>query len=63
MQTALITHPICEQHDMGDHHPESPLRLASIRDHLIASGLDAQLIHYQAPLVSRDALLRVHTPG
>ena len=48
---------------MGDHHPESPRRLASIRDHLIASGLDAQLIHYQAPLVSRDALLRVHTPG
>ena len=61
MQTALITHAACELHDMGDHHPESPDRLASIRKHLIAAGLDAKLVHYEAPQVTRDALLRVHT--
>ena len=62
MQTAFITHAACELHDMGDGHPEAPGRLASIRKHLLDSGLDAKLAHYEAPLVTREALLRVHTP-
>ena len=63
MSTVFLTHPVCRLHDMGDHHPESPQRLAAIKDRLIASGLDGLLRHYEAPLVTREALLRVHTKG
>ena len=63
MTTVFLTHPACRLHDMGDHHPESPQRLAAIEDRLIASGLDGLLQHYDAPLVTREALLRVHTKG
>lgn len=63
MTTVFLTHPACRLHDMGDHHPESPQRLAAIKDRLIASGLDGLLRHYEAPLVAREALLRVHTKG
>lgn len=60
MTTAFITHPACKLHDMGADHPESPQRLGAIKDRLIASGLDSLLQHHEAPLVKRDALLRVH---
>jgi acetoin utilization deacetylase AcuC-like enzyme len=58
--TAYITHPVCKLHDMGAGHPESPQRLAAIKDRLIASGIDNLLIHHEAPLITREALLRVH---
>jgi acetoin utilization deacetylase AcuC-like enzyme len=61
MQAAFITHPDCVKHDMGEHHPESPARIGAIKDRLIASGLDQLLDHYDAPLVTREQLLRVHT--
>jgi len=47
---------------MGAGHPERPERLAAIKDRLIASGLDILLHHYEAPLVSREQLERVHDP-
>ncbi len=60
LHTAFITHPDCMLHEMGDGHPESPDRLQAIRDQLINSGLLPYLREYEAPLVSREALLRVH---
>jgi acetoin utilization deacetylase AcuC-like enzyme len=45
---------------MGAHHPESAQRLGAIGDQLIASGLDAQLAHYEAPLATDEQLARVH---
>ena len=60
MTTAFITHPTCKLHDMGAGHPESPQRLSAIKDRLIASGIDGLLQHHEAPLVKREALLRVH---
>jgi len=60
--TALIAHPDCARHAMGSHHPERPERLAAIHDQLIAQGLDAYLVPFEAPLVSRSALERVHDP-
>jgi len=60
--TALITHADCARHEMGSTHPECPQRLAAIQDHLIAQGLDAYLVPYEAPLVTREALERVHDP-
>lgn len=60
---AWISHPDCLRHDNGPGHPERPARLAAIRDHLIASGLDGWMLHEAAPLATREQLVRVHDPG
>lgn len=61
MRTAYISHPVCLRHDPGSHHPESPSRLHAIDDRLIAAGVMDLLRHYEAPPVTREQLLRVHT--
>jgi len=61
MSTAIISHPKCELHEMGQDHPEQPARLWAIRDRLIASGLEMVLHHYDAPQATREHLERVHT--
>ncbi|MDD4977849.1 MAG: histone deacetylase family protein [Gallionella sp.] len=60
MQTAYISHPLCQKHDMGIHHPECPARIPAIEDQLIASGLMDYLQHHDAPEATREQLLRVH---
>lgn len=60
MSVALISHPDCLLHDMGQSHPEQPARIRSIEEHLIQSGLDSLLVKYSAPVVSGEQLLRVH---
>ncbi len=60
MATAFIHHRDCALHDMGSHHPESPARLSSIEDHLLATGLLDHLVEVEAPLATREQLLRVH---
>lgn len=60
MTIALISHPDCLLHDMGDWHPEQPARLNVIEDALSRSGLDSVLKKYLAPLATRDQLSRVH---
>lgn len=60
--TAYLTHPDCARHNMGEHHPESPDRLAAIADRLIASGLWDYLLHVEAPLVTPEQLALVHPP-
>lgn len=60
--TAWYAHADCSGHEMGPGHPESPARLASIDDRMIASGLDELLMHAEVPLADDADLLRVHTP-
>jgi acetoin utilization deacetylase AcuC-like enzyme len=62
MATALLTHPDCTLHEMGDGHPESPQRLKSVLRALEGSGLGAKLIAREAPLARREHLERVHDP-
>jgi acetoin utilization deacetylase AcuC-like enzyme len=62
MPIAFITHPECLLHDMGSHHPECPDRLTAVEDQLIASGIAQFLSRYDAPLVTREQLERVHLP-
>jgi acetoin utilization deacetylase AcuC-like enzyme len=50
-------------HDMGPYHPECPERLSAISDRLIASGLDAYMLHYTATAATREQIGRVHGPG
>jgi len=61
MQTAYLTHPVCLKHEMGEDHPECPARIHAIEDQLIASGLLPGLAHYDAPEVTPEQLLRVHS--
>lgn len=41
-------------------HPECPERLDSITNQLVASGIDALLLHREAPPATDEQLLRVH---
>ncbi len=61
MLTAYITHPACERHEMGPDHPECPERLAAVADHLLIKGLMDCMQPYEAPAVTREQLLRVHS--
>ena len=61
MPTAYLTHPACLKHEMGADHPECPARIHAIEDRLIASGLMPFLAHFDAPVVTREQLLRVHS--
>ena len=60
---AFITHPDCLLHEMGPGHPERPERLSAIEDGLIASRLDYVTSRHEAPLATREQLLRVHEPS
>ena len=60
MSTAYISHPECRLHDMGHQHPESPSRLGAIGDRLLSAHLFDHLSYYEAPLVHRAQLARVH---
>jgi len=61
LATALITHPDCVRHEMGDGHPESPQRLRSVMKALEASGLAQRLVAREAREASREELERVHS--
>jgi len=61
LPTALISHYQCNNHDTGEGHPESARRLSAINDHLVVTGLADVLRHVDAPKVTEDQLLRVHT--
>ena len=60
MHTAYITHPVCQKHFMGHHHPESPSRLRAIDDRLHAAHLYDYLYHHDAPMAHHVHLQRVH---
>jgi acetoin utilization deacetylase AcuC-like enzyme len=63
MPIAIISHPDCRLHDMGEGHPEQPARLSAIFDRLIASGLEMIVRQLDAPLATREQLERVHERG
>lgn len=61
MLTTLISHPSCHEHQMPDGHPECPGRVDAIANQLLANGIDALLHQRDAPAVTDEQLLRVHT--
>jgi acetoin utilization deacetylase AcuC-like enzyme len=61
MTTAIYSHPLCLQHEMGPHHPECPARIQMIEDQFISSRIDAFLDFRLAPEASLADLRRVHT--
>lgn len=63
MPLGIISHPDCRLHDPGPLHPDRPERLDAIQDRIISSGMEFVSRHYDAPLASRDELIRAHDPA
>ena len=63
MATALIHHPIYEQHDTGPGHPETPLRYDIIINSLKAdTGLWNSLVQITPEQASKGIIQAAHTP-
>lgn len=60
-KTAFISHPDTLLHVMDGHHPESPARITAIKNAVIASELKEKLAYYDAPIVEKKDLMRVHS--
>ena len=61
MRTAYFTHTACQHHDTGPDHPECASRLHAIGDRFISTGLQDVLRYIDAPEVTAEQLLRVHS--
>jgi acetoin utilization deacetylase AcuC-like enzyme len=61
LRTAYISHSRCHEHDTGEGHPENARRLSAIEDKFIETGLADVLRYVDAPEVTEQQLLRVHT--
>jgi acetoin utilization deacetylase AcuC-like enzyme len=62
MTTLILTHPACLDHDTGTGHPESPARLKAVLAALDKVNVPG-LASASAPLVTEEALARVHAPA
>ena len=62
MTTALITHPLCLEHENGPYHPECPDRLRAVLAALEAPEF-ADLLREEAPEATAEQLHRVHPPN
>ncbi len=60
MTLTVFTHTDFELHNMGDGHPESPLRLASIRQSLEALPSDELIFNDSAPVADIEQLKQTH---
>lgn len=61
MLAAFITHPDCQRHEMGPHHPECPQRLSAITDMLLLKGLLDYMQPVDAPAATEAELSRAHS--
>ncbi|HKP71389.1 MAG TPA: histone deacetylase [Pyrinomonadaceae bacterium] len=62
MKTAIIHHPVYEQHDTGDGHPETPARYRVVMDALRGDAeLWSQVLELEAPPAPRGDVQAAHT--
>jgi len=61
MTVGVISHHKCNGHNMGDHHPENPKRMAAIQDQLIRSGLEYVIRQYDATPIDRELISLAQT--
>jgi acetoin utilization deacetylase AcuC-like enzyme len=60
MPTALITHTVCEQHEISPGHPECPERIDAIVSQLKQQDVYDRLVHCEAPVATTEQLLLAH---
>ncbi|TQV75019.1 histone deacetylase family protein [Aliikangiella marina] len=61
MTLTVLSHPNCKLHNMGEFHPETPLRLASIERHIDAADFSEKLIKIIAKPIEKQWLSLAHT--
>ncbi len=61
LKTAFISHPDTLLHVMDGNHAESPARITSVNNAVLASPVKQKLRFYDAPEASQAQLKRVHT--
>lgn len=61
MKTGLVTHPIFPLHNMGENHPESPLRIEAILSQLKKEEIYQKLSHAEPSKIPEEFLLLGHT--
>jgi acetoin utilization deacetylase AcuC-like enzyme len=63
MKTAIVHHPVYEEHDTGELHPERPERYAVVMSALRGDvGLWDRLVELEAPEAARGDVQAAHTP-
>jgi acetoin utilization deacetylase AcuC-like enzyme len=62
MSTLYLSSSVCELHDIGSSHPESPDRLRSINSMMLDNDWGDGLVFMQAPLLDSTDLGSVHPP-
>lgn len=62
MTIALISHPDCALHDMGEGHPEQPARVRVIQSALERYPFQHPVSFREASLATREQLIRAHEP-
>ncbi len=60
LKTAYISHKDCSLHDMGEYHPESPIRLQAINRYIEETGLARQLVMLDSTPATLAQLEKVH---
>lgn len=60
MTIALISHPDCALHDVGEHHPERPQRVMVIDEALKQHPFKVPVKFYTAPLATAEQLMLAH---
>ena len=62
MTLSVISHPICRLHNMGEFHPETPLRLEAIESHIASASFADSLIRLEAQPIDPEYLSLAHQP-
>lgn len=63
MTTAIVHHPIFQQHDTGPHHPETPSRYGVVMEALRSdTNLWARLLEVEAQEATKGDIQACHTP-
>jgi acetoin utilization deacetylase AcuC-like enzyme len=60
MTIAIISHPDCALHNIGDEHPERPERVKVIAEAIKRYPFQVPVNFYAAPLATREQLIAVH---
>lgn len=60
MSIAIVSHPDCALHDLGQGHPEQPARVQVIQNAIKHYPFTKTVKFYDAPLATREQLLRAH---
>ncbi|QLH41282.1 MAG: histone deacetylase family protein [Coxiellaceae bacterium] len=63
MTVAIISHPDCLLHDMGDNHLEAPARIGVIAEAIYRSDIKPKIKNYLAPLADKAVLSKLHAPN